>query len=162
MLEFICFFEVYNNSAGITGATLRQLLVGVFLLIWLSGCGYSAKSVITIQGDKQQLQAELDDYVKYLRRHRDGCFSERLAPMLVSGPLEQQRYLISVDGTAMDLALSLNSTGSAIRLELDEWSEKRFSPRVASCYQQLIKNLVSRFGASNIDVVEICQATSCR
>ena len=141
---------------------MRQLLVGVFLLIWLSGCGYSAKSVITIQGDRQQLQVELDDYVKYLRRNRDGCFSERLTSMLVSGPLEQQHYLITSEGTAMDLALSLNSTGSAIRLELNEWTEERFSPRVADCYVKLVKSLASRFGSGNIDVVEVCRATHCR
>lgn len=140
---------------------MRELLIGFLLLVGLSGCGYSAKSVITIQGEAQQLQAELDDYVKYLRRHRDGCFSERLTPMVVSGPVESQSYLISSNVTALDLSLSLNAAGSAILVELNEWSETRFTDRTVSCYLQLVKGLTARFGAENIDVLEICEKPPC-
>ena len=141
---------------------MRVAVLMFCLLMILSGCGYSVKSQITIRGEPQQLQVELDQQVKHMRRHRDGCFSERMASMVTTGPLNRQVYSISSSKSAMDLSLSVSAIGNTIELELNEWSEESFTPYVADCYKGLLEHLISHFGAENLSVIETCKSGKCR
>lgn len=142
---------------------LRSLCLLIFVLFFLSGCSYSAKSVITVTGGSVgKDSANLERIVKELRRHRDGCFSKRNASMLITGAGQQREYLISNKLSALDLRLSLEKSRGGVLLELNEWSEKNFSTYAARCYQKLKKRLVRDFGESRIVVVESCDNSPCR
>ncbi len=132
---------------------LRSLCVLFFVLFFLSGCSYSAKSVISVAGDSaRQDSANLEHIVKALRRHRDGCFSKRNASMLAMGAGQQREYLISNKFSALDLRLSVEKSRGGVLLELTEWSEKHLSTHAAGCYQQLMNSLARDFGQENVSV----------
>lgn len=142
---------------------LRSLCLLLFVLFFLSGCSYSAKSVMTVAGGSAgNDSANLEHIVKALRRHRDGCFSKRNATMLITGTGQQREYLISNKFRALDLRLSVEKSRGGVLLELNEWSEKYFSTYAAGCYQQLKRRLAGDFGKSRITVVESCDNSACR
>lgn len=142
---------------------LRSLSLLLFVLFLLTGCSYSAKSVITVAGGSAgKDSANLEHIVKALRRHRDGCFSKRNATMLITGAGQQREYLISNKLSALDLRLSVEKSRGGVLLELNEWSERHFSAYAAGCYQQLKRRLAGDFGKSHIRVVESCKNSPCR
>ncbi len=141
---------------------LRSLCLLIFVLFFLSGCSYSAKLAITVTGGPAvKDSANLEQIVKMLRRHRDGCFSKRNADMLITGTGQQREYLISNKLRALDLRLSVERSRGGVLLELNEWSEKNFSTYAASCYKKLKKRLARNFGESHIAVVESCDNSPC-
>ncbi len=141
---------------------MRWTLFVLILFLLLTGCSYSARALIAVHGDQAAVQSQLDAVVKELRGHRDGCFSERLATMLVTETGQGKTYRISNTMSTMDLYLYVDEQGGSLHLELNEWSEKRFSPYVTGCYQELIKRLSRRFSQESLSIKEICEAGSCR
>lgn len=140
---------------------MRYAAIIILLLILLVGCSYSAKSVITVRGEASQMEAKLEGLVMSMRRHREGCFSERYATMVVSDSAGGKTYQLTNSASAMDLSLGVDPIAGMV-VELNEWSEESFSPYVAECYQSLLKELVKEFGKEQISILESCKAGSCR
>ncbi len=134
----------------------------LLLIVFLSSCGYSAKSMISIDSRSSTGAAELSAVIKGLRGHNDGCFSERNAKMLVTHENSGKVYHLTNNISALDLTLTLNKSGDGLYLELNEWMEKSFSAHADRCYQSLIKRLRKTYAREQLDIKEACEAISCR
>jgi len=134
----------------------------VFLCVFLlSACGYSAKSVVTVNSRVEFAEKALEDLVTRLRNNRDGCFSERFSSLLVTKTDAQVDYYISSNVKALDLRLIHRVGEGGLILELNERMETGFSDYAASCYQGLVERLVAEFGRKNISTLEYCKGESC-
>lgn len=134
------------------------LLLSLFLL---SACGYSAKSVVTLNSQAALTEVVLERLVTDLRKRRDGCFSERNASMQMVKTDEYVDYYITSNISALDVHVISRAGSNVLTLEFNEWMERRFTDYAAQCYQALVDRLIVEFGRERISIVESCNASHC-